>query len=103
MQGPEGTNQRLVTILAAVTKKLELLCITAWDVSKDGNDTCGVIDPFAISDWSDEGLIKEIERRECQINERTRYIAGLHGGADGHRRATDAQADAIYQRYCGKR
>ncbi|QZE59269.1 hypothetical protein MPK66_gp025 [Erwinia phage pEa_SNUABM_2] len=102
MQGPEGTNQKLVTILRAVTKELEKINSTAWYLSGESKDTCGVIDPFAIPDWSDEGLIKEIERRELQINERKRYIAGLNGGADGHRRTTDTQADAIYQRYCGK-
>ena len=103
MQGPEGTNQKLVTVLRAVTQELEKINSIAWYVSKDAKDTCGCIDPFAIPDWSDEGLIKEIERRECQINERKRYIAGLHGGADGHSRAASAQADAIYQRYCGKK
>lgn len=97
---PHDANKKLVTILGAVTRELEKLQSIAWYTSKNDKDVWGVIDPYAIPDWSDEGLIKEIERRESQINERKRYIASLHGGADGHRRAADAQADAIYKRHC---
>lgn len=96
------TNQKLIFILKALTRKLEEVNALAWSISKDPKDTCGAIDMSAISDYSDEGLIKEIEIRANQIEERKRYIAGLHGGADGHCRAANSQADELYQKYCGK-
>lgn len=102
MRGPEGTNQKLYRIMISLMKELERINSQAWYLSKDDKDTCGLIG-LALADYSDESLIREIEMRANQIEERKRYIAGLHGGTDGHRRATDAQADAIYQRYCGKK
>lgn len=96
------SNPKLIFVLKALTRKLEELNTLAWSISKDGKDACGAIDMSAIEDYSDEGLIKEIEIRANQIEERKRYIAGLHGGADGHCRAANRQADELYQKYCGK-
>lgn len=95
-------NPKLKRILFSIVKELEKINSLAWYVSEDAKDTCGAICPSTIPDWSDEGLIVEIERRTLQIEERKRYIAGLHGGADGHRRAAEVRADELYQKYCGK-
>ena len=95
-------NPKLKRVLYSVVSELEKISSIAWYTSKDAKDACGVIDPSAIPDWSDEALIVEIERRTLQIEERKRYIAGLHGGADGHRRAAEHRADELYQKYCGK-
>lgn len=102
MDCPEGTNKKLWSILNSVVRELEKISSQAWYLSQDEKDTCGAIG-HAFADYSDESLIKQIEMRASQIEERKRYIAGLHGGAEGHCRVTEMQADAIYQRYCGKR
>lgn len=99
----ENANKKLVAILGSVTRELESINSQAGHLSKDPKDTCGVIDPFAFKDWSDEGLIKQIEMRVGQIEERKRYIAGLHGGEEGHSRACEFRADELYHKYCGKR
>lgn len=96
-------NPKLKRVLFSVVTELEKISAIAWYISKDAKDTCGAICPSSIEDWSDEALIVEIERRTLQIEERKRYIAGLHGGAEGHQRAAEHRADELYQKYCGKR
>lgn len=102
MEPPVGTNMKLWRILGCVVRELESINSQAWYLSQDPKDTCGSIG-YAIPDYTDGTLIKEIEMRVGQIEERKRYIAGLHGGEQGHRRACDFRADELYQKYCGKR
>ena len=95
-------NQKLIFVLRALTRKLEEINARAWHLSKDSKDTCGTI-ANDLPDCSDETLIKHIEMRVSQIEERKRYIAGLHGGEEGHSRACEFRADELYHKYCGKR
>ncbi|WAK44437.1 hypothetical protein [Erwinia phage vB_Ea_2910A] len=96
-------NPKLKRVLFSIVRELEKISAVAWYVSKDEKDACGVICPSSIPDWSDEALIVEIERRTLQIEERKRYIAGLHGGAESHQRAAEYRADELYQKYCSKK
>lgn len=96
-------NPKLKRVLASIVQELGRINVVAWDISKDPKDACGPICASSIPDWSDEALIREIERRTLQIEKRKRYIAGLHGGADGHQRAAEHRADELYQKYCGQR
>lgn len=102
MDAPAGTNLKLYRIMTSLMRELEKISSQAWYLSGEEKDTCGTIG-LAIADYSDESLIRQIEMRANQIEERKRYIAGLNGGAASHQRVAEAQADAIYQRYCGKR
>ncbi len=100
---PENeANPKLKSILNSIVRELERINSNAWYLSKDAKDTCGVI-TTTLPDWSDESLIAEIEMRTLQIEERKRYIAGLHGGAEGHQRACEIRADELYHKYCGRR
>lgn len=102
MEPPVGTNMKLWSILGSIVRELEKINATAWYLSKDPKDTCGVI-CCAIPDYTDATLIKEIEMRVGQIEERKRYIAGLQNGEAGHAFACEQRADELYQKYCGKR
>ena len=95
-------NQKLIFVLKALTRKLEEINTQAWRLSKDSKDTCGTI-ANELPDYSDETLIKHIEMRANQIEERKRYIAGLSGGADAHCIAANNQADELYRKYCCSR
>lgn len=99
MDAPEGTNLKLYRTMLSVTQELEKVNRIAWSLSGKPEDICGVIG-LSIPDYTDETLIKEIELRCSQIEERRRYIAGLQNGEAGRTMATEHYATQLYQRYC---